>query len=362
MRIKATDEGQFAICLFVAELMGHKGGTPNDKADFGKQCHLERKLPQLVLDCEHDQSELNELIWLERLYEELDQYALSKITGRSFYWSVPIELDASASMMSYIGLLLGDDNLLKMTNTVYSGKLMDPWRVHEVVPRNMNKCVVMKSTYGSSATPSKLLEDDGISYTLEQIQLMNESMTTGVYASANELKEFIIKNAKTSEVMSPTVYEDTFEVECNRFRNVGDYAIRYHIYDTKSKLIKEISHVHTHKEADLDQFRRYWMTGLVHSLDSQVLNYVMEKVMDKYKWAIDIHDAIIVSPEAAADVRRWYAEELQVIYDNRDAILRTYFESIGIDIDHTNREEWLRVVAKVTPITEPVTCSGWALK
>lgn len=97
----------------------------------------------------------------------------------------------------------------------------------------------------------------------------------------------------------------------------------------------------------------------MHSQDSQVLDFVMEKVMSTYGWGIDIHDAIIISPEAASDTRNWYAAELQVIYDNRSTILTNYFNSIGIRKEAM--ADWDKLMAKVVPATN-FTASPYALK
>jgi hypothetical protein len=217
----------------------------------------------------------------------------------------------------------------------------------------------MKSTYGSSQTPAELLKDDKIKFNMEQLAILNESMTTGKYASANAFKDFIIRNCHPAETMTVKIWNDTFTINCNRFRNVGDYVVAYDIYDTDSESVKRIKHVHTKRVPDLEQFRRYFVTLLIHNLDSQVMNTVMGKLMDKYEWGIDIHDAIICSPEAAADVRKWYAEELQKIYDNRQEILNAYFNSIGVNA--TSLPEWKQVMNKVTPI-DSFVASGWALK
>lgn len=88
----ATDKGATAIYLFVAELLGFKGGTPTDKELFGVECYNSRKLHTLDLTVEADRKELHENIWIERLYDELDQF----YTTEEHYWSTPVEKDASA--------------------------------------------------------------------------------------------------------------------------------------------------------------------------------------------------------------------------------------------------------------------------
>lgn len=97
----------------------------------------------------------------------------------------------------------------------------------------------------------------------------------------------------------------------------------------------------------------------MHNLDSQVANYVTEQTMSKYGWCLDIHDAWIVSPQAALDVRKWYAEKLQWVYDNRKDILTNYFRSIGITAKA--KAEWDKLIDKVVPVSD-FTASGWALK
>ena len=259
-----------------------------------------------------------------------------------------------------MGLLLGDERLLRMTNTLHNeGDILnDPWKV-EGLTRDKVKSVYMKKLYGSSQADYELLQDDGIEYTTEDLEILNEQKRSGGFGIADDFKEFIIRWAKPSERMLVRVYEDQFEVECNRYRNVGEYTLRYDIYDSIENKVRRIAHTKTKRVPDLNQFRRWFVTGLIHAQDSQVLDFVMEKVMPKYQWGIDIHDAIIVSPEAANDVRNWYAEELQVIYDNRQTILENYFQSIGIRKEAL--ANWEAIMNKVVPVIN-FKASPWALK
>lgn len=97
----------------------------------------------------------------------------------------------------------------------------------------------------------------------------------------------------------------------------------------------------------------------MHATDSQVLDFVMENVMSSYQWGIDIHDAIIVCPEAAEFTRSSYATELDTIYGNREQILTDYFRSIGIGREAM--ADWDALVAKIQPI-ENFSASPMALK
>jgi hypothetical protein len=110
-RTRATISGVDAILLFIAELLGYKVGiSKEDKLQYGLHCYLAGNFHNLSLDSEEDRKDLFENIWLERLYAELDgAYGIDAITKQlallngsfeadlqAWYWSTPIELDASA--------------------------------------------------------------------------------------------------------------------------------------------------------------------------------------------------------------------------------------------------------------------------
>lgn len=354
----ATDKGATAIYLFIAELLGFKGGTPVDKELYGVECYKARKLHTLDLSNESDRSELHENMWLSRLYDELDCFYTSETTGIPHYWSTPVELDASASMLSHKGLLLGSKRMLEATNTSFTGTFNDPWKV-DGVSRLAVKTSIMPMLYASSKAPHELLTDNKVPYTLEDIHTLNEELNSGMYSEANNFKEFLLRWVKPSPEMQIHVYEDQFTVECNRFRNVGETTLQYDIFDTESNSVRRITHTDTKRVPDLEQFRRWFVTGLIHSQDSQVLDFTMEKVIDQYSWGIDIHDAIIVCPEAVDFTREAYAEELQVIYDNRKEILSNYFTSVGIGAEAMS--DWSKLMESI-PQVETFKASKWALK
>ena len=104
-----------AVFLFIAELTGSftpGSGDVNTKLECGQADYINHNLHDLDLESEEDRADLHENIWLERLYDELDEYfRLQKgsTIGRhlsvhlgtcyreeSYKWAVPIELDASA--------------------------------------------------------------------------------------------------------------------------------------------------------------------------------------------------------------------------------------------------------------------------
>lgn len=350
----ATEKGVRAIHLFIAELNSFKEGTEADKVAFGKECYDNRVLHELNYTSEHDRKECHENIWLQRLYDDLDGYH----SNDSYKWNTPIEVDASASMLQYIGILLNDHRLTDMTN-VTGGTLSDPWRF-DGIPRQQFKDAATPQLYGSSKGHHELWQDNGHKYTREQLELYSSEMANGPLGLANQFKEFIINNCNPKEEMQLHIHTEKFTVECNRFRHVGDKTTQYDLWDTETERVRRIHHTTTKNVADLEQFRRYFVTALIHNLDSQVADYVSGKCMEKYGWLIPIHDAFIINPEAAEDVRAWYAEALEDIHANRTKILTNYFTSIGIT--KAAQTQWEELQAKVHPIKGPFKCNAMALK
>lgn len=405
MKEVLTKHGVKAVMLFIAELNGFKSGTVKAKAHYGLKCWLTSKLHELdytdysaqikansvITDkeraklleeeakrIEDTNSEAHENIWLERLYTGLDAHfragdivkttalkyretlvkLLSRHKDSTFIWDVPIELDASASMIQWMGVLMGDHRLTDMTN-VTGNILSDPW-AFDGIPRTQFKHAATPMLYGSARACHELWRDKKHNYTINQIELFNKEIASGALGVANALKDFIINNCKPTETMKVDVNGEQFNIECNRYRQIGDTTTKYDIYDSITKRIKTVVHTTTKSIADLEQFRRYFVTLLVHNLDSQVANKVISKVMDKYGWGIDIHDAFIVHPNAALSVRRWYAEELTTVYINRKEILANYFKSIGIGAEA--QSELNRLQAMVHPITGTFKANLMALK
>jgi len=365
-----------AVFLFIAELTGSfvpGSGNVNEKIMCGKTDYLTNHLPKLDLANEEDRKDLHELVWLERLYKELDNYfgidgtnlmRYLAVDGQeyrqeSYRWTVPIECDASASMLQYMGLLLNDKRLMEMTNII-GDTLQDPWKL-EGMPRQQLKKAATPMLYASSKAAHELWQDAGIKYTSEHIAIYTREMADGAFGIANLLKEFIVNNAQPRAKMMVKVWGETFQISCNRFRYVGEKTKAYKAWDSIDQQYNIVLHTETKKVPDLEQFRRYFVTLLVHHLDSRVADVVIGKTMAKYGWGIPIHDAFLVSPAAAADVRKWYAEELTKIYNDRKTILKEYFASIGVNA-HSAQQQWNDLKSKIVPLEGDLVVNHMALK
>ena len=258
----------------------------------------------------------------------------------------------------YDSMTLINDILSKYI-IVENGVLNDAWTINGI-PRTQYKYSCTPRLYGSSQECYEIWQDKGIPYTMEQVTIFNTEITTGALSVADAYKDFLINNSKPTETLKIKAFNEEFKIECNRYRNVGDYTTLYDIFDTETNSIRRILNTKTKSVADLDQFRRYFPTGLIHNVDSQAANYVSQLAMEKYGWLIDIYDAFIVHPNMARDIRKWYGEFQKTIYNNRDSILRNYHLSIGIGPEAET--EWQRVKELVHPIVGDFNPHYMALK
>lgn len=140
--------------------------------------------------------------------------------------------------------------------------LSDPWTIKGINSRAQVK-VIMRTIYGSSQQCWQMWQDEGISYTKEDIVRYNNELKHGSLAIAEKFKNFLINNCKPKEKMVINLWNDTFEIECNRFKHIGEKTIAYDIYDSVDHKIKRVTNTTTKKVADLDQFRRYFITLLI---------------------------------------------------------------------------------------------------
>jgi len=352
-----------AIMLFIAELTGSfVAGTGNkeDKIKCGQKDYVSNNLLELDLTTEDGKKDQHENMWLERLYNELDEYfsivkgcglsrqlSLSTASYREagYKWSVPLELDATSSMCQIIGVLLNDKRLMEMTNVIGS-TLEDAWKV-KGISRNKLKSVMTPKLYGSSRTAEDFWKKDKLAFTAKDVTIVSKELSSGAFGLANSFKDFIINNCNPTAEMEIKIGDDEFGISCNKFRNVGEKLRAYNIWDSVDEQYNVILHTDTKRVPDLEQFRLFFMTLLIHNLDSQVMDYVTDKLYAKFGWAIPIHDAIVCSPAAAADVRIWYNEALLNIHNNRKTILADYFKSIGINA--LAADAWETIKAMVVP-------------
>jgi len=299
--------------LFIAELVHGFVGDIDQKLELGKKAFLERSMANDGKDLD----ELFENIWLERLYADLEAW----YADNTHQFTTPIEVDFSASNITIIGLLLGHTDYVDHTRYM--------WEINGLSKLHIKKAQT-PYVFGSSAPITQLWKKAGLKWNTNQIKLMRHHQTHGKFAIANEFKDIIINHCTPKEVMQLHVgdekFDEKFRVECNRYKHVGDTTKQYVVLNTVEDKLNIIRHTTTHKVADLGQFKRYFVTGLVHNADSQTADNVVKPL----SWVIPIHDAFITTVIEARKAKELAVIEMQKLYDNRETIVLNYFKSIGL--------------------------------
>lgn len=158
-------------------------------------------------------------------------------------------------------MLLNDRKLAEMTNMI-EGEITDPWHI-EGISRAKVKKAATPMLYGSTKSAPDLWKQNGMEYTLDEVKAYNSALSTGGLGLAGHFKEFILNNCKPSPAMKVQVWNDKFDIECNRYKLIGEKTHLYQVYDTDTNSVKKVYHTTTKKVPDLEQFRRYFQTLLV---------------------------------------------------------------------------------------------------
>lgn len=383
-RNECTPNGLRNKFLFIAELVGFKTGSAKAKEQFGRTAYYNATLTE----CEVEN------IWLQRLYADINnafngklestryqrhlkiqEYKTSTswhqarvagmideligvenaiITKSTYKWQVPIEIDMSASVLGYIGLLLNHKPFLDRCN-ITQGDLSDAWG-HSVITNRKQFKTIMRQCYGSQMSAQEMWNDMKMPYTAEEVHAFNREMESGDIAVAIAFKDFLINNAQMQPVMELDVLGSKVTTYCNKFHNVGESTFVFDLYDTHTNSVRRIHNTETKRVPDLKSFKRYSVTGLIHGCDGRVMNNTVDAVIDMYGWCLDIHDADILCCEAADYAREVYANgrtdsepSLKYIHTNRNQILSKYFTSLGIPASRV--ADWK---ANVLPLVQPL--------
>lgn len=373
-------KGMCRVFLAISELLGYKPSTLKEKIELGKVAYENRQLlaldfvdhraeiKALMLDAgcdtetinlalekelirvEHHRADACHNIWLERIYFNLDCY--EPVMSN---WNTPIELDQTASMLQIQGVLLNHRPFLEMTNVI-GDTLKDAWSFNEAgITRKQFKTAMTPRLYGSSQSCSTLWTRGKIKWDMNQVKAFDKEISTGAMAVADKFKEFIIGNVKCEEVMTPKIWNEEFTIYPNRFKSIGDYTLKYDIYDSRMKSVRTLYHTHTKRVSDLDQFRTYFVTLLIHNLDSQLADFIESNT----DWCLAIYDAFIVHPADAEQVEVAYCNFMKDMHHNREEILSDFFKSVGIT---TKSKQYTDLLAVIQPLEDEFIPQATALK
>lgn len=251
-----STEGLNAVYAAIAELNGYRGKDYNNKISIGRSMYMLKELPSLEdMDTFQNYDDLHIRIWLERIYENLDNY-----NGHN--WTVPIEIDATASLIQFYGVLTNDYEYMKRTNLIETKEgFQDIWSV-DYVSRTHIKKAMTPQLYGSNKHANELWDKHKLEYNQQQLNKMGDELTTGLYANANNFKNFIIENVQPKTKMEVNVYGEKFWIECNRFKWEETSELSFYIYTSSQGIMKKVTR-EVHLVPDTNQFKRYFVTLLI---------------------------------------------------------------------------------------------------
>ena len=249
-----------AIYSAIAELSGFKRNRYITKTLAGMVAYRRKDLPQLDLATEDDRKDLHELIWLERIYAQLDIL----FANGSVEWNVPIELDAGMSLAQIVGCITGDERLLDRTNVIQPNKLQDPWHI-DGVRRLSAKKSGTPIFYGSSATVTSLLKKANIDIDKSETKAIRKEFSRGAFSVIKALKDALIK---TSDVKTPSYtvkgYNEIYVVEVNKSRVIDSELALYKVWDSKKNRIKTFFMHKPIRIPDYKRFKLFMATGLTY--------------------------------------------------------------------------------------------------
>jgi hypothetical protein len=229
-RNKATINGLTNKYLFAAELLGWKSGHVEDKVTFGRDAFFNHKLP-------HDElEELPERLWLLNTYEDIRNALTSEaaafsnwedamlsnnvelveeiedqIVGKTtHHWVYPIEIDMSASVIGFKGLLLDHKPFLDRTN-ILEGKLSDAWG-HDIITNRPQFKTIMRQCYGSQLSAADMWSAMDIPFTEEEVAAFNYELDQGEMSVAARFKDFVIDNCRMKEFMEMQIGDETLQL------------------------------------------------------------------------------------------------------------------------------------------------------
>ena len=192
------------------------------------------------------------------------------------------------------------------------------------------------------------------------MKAIRKEFKDGAFAVIKAFKDLTVKHANiTTPTFTTDTYFEQYTTTVNKHKVVGANLTAYSTYCSKTKTIKIIMNHTTITVPDYDRFRTYHATGLIHNLDSFIMDSTMKTIQDRGEWCIAIHDAGLVLP--GTDMREAYIAQLENLRTNRHKVLNSYLQSIGAT-DKASKIAYTKLLATVEPLDDSISFSISALK
>lgn len=318
-----TKEGRLAIAQAATTLCGKQ-------REFSSQREVYIQGFKILNGYEVTETDF-EKVWLNRIIEEWRKTKMNK----NHPWSIPVEIDQSASVCSYIGAVTRNKGLLEITNSIGHGKISDPWTIGDI-PRGAVK-LLQQVFYGSGKSLREIMSDEGFKAEEKDVREVMKVLNSGVFRIAKMYAQACKSGSPASTITVNTgVDQYTFlnqhykveEID-GEMRKVGIYedTTYAHINPLTKKVGRATFKVMTKMEQDKDRARSLYPTSLVHHLDAWTMSQVVEYFHNNELWGIPNHDAYFCSPNDVQKVQDIVKNCLYKIYSTN--VLESYLTSIG---------------------------------
>ena len=149
---------------------------------------------------------------------------------------------------------------MKKTNMVGT-EFEDIWTVPYCSRKHIKKALTPK-LYGSGKHTRELWDNNKLEYDQVQLNQISDDISHGIYANANNFKDFIIGNVQPDERMKVKVFEEEFYIECNRFKWEETLQLNYFVYTSQQGIMKKVIRT-VNLVPDPNQFKRFFVTLLL---------------------------------------------------------------------------------------------------
>jgi len=248
-----------SIYGFIAELLGLKRQRYSTRILAGMIAYKRRELPPINLDTEEGRKELHEHIWLERIYDKLDE--LNEVG--TVVWDIPIEVDATMSLAQVLACITNDKRLMQKTNMIERDDIQDAWHIDGV--RRVSAKTQVATFYGSSASVASLLKSNNIEVDKDEVRAIRKEFNRGAFAVIKAFKDAVIK---FSDVQTPIYkvkgWNEEYIVEVNKSKVVASDLKPYMVWNPAKKRTKTFFMHKPIRVPDYDAFRTYFATGLTY--------------------------------------------------------------------------------------------------
>lgn len=421
--VRLTQDGWNTVYDYVAEL--HKKELKEFPLLTGTVRERRRKFGHIYLErLAQDYREGYIRLSTDMTEKEMADWAMAQSLaniedGVDEFWHVPVEIDQNASCLVWAGILTNNYRLMRQTNAAKKleevGTMYDPYaplkefdgkylKDFSVKYRDIWKIPAMQLEFGHKVWPSN---PDGerenfvdIMYgpAVKKHRIKDQEVCIGYEQGDKEIRKEMQRAITWARHLPSTLYAQVTKKVCDLdleadivLKSLNVHGDRIHCvtkhhevsdeensHDPRWVLAKgytllrnqqgkfqimEVANAPKYWRPIHDRMGTWCPTGLVHYLDSWACDYVLRKLYSKGYWALSIHDAFIVDPNAGPLVHKLMARALYIVHKLRFKILSEWFKNISRGkLDKYQHINKLNILAKNNPYSSEDILRGDTMK